>query len=79
MKIKQFVTFETEVDVHVGVDDIAAAIVDEYDSDSGILRTFSNFLTFSAALTDENIGKISGISRSVILENLDKLAKRLSA
>ncbi len=77
MKVRQWVTVETEVDVHVGVEDIAAAIGDDPDAYPAILSAFSNIITFCKAIPDDIMSKVTEPQRKVILEHLDVLALRL--
>lgn len=77
MKVTQWVTVETEVDVHIGVDDIAAAITDDADSFHGVLRAFNNIIMFGKALPDEMLVKLTDKQRELIVEHLDAFTARI--
>lgn len=77
MKIKKWVTCEKEVDVVIGVDDIAAAITEGPDGLRGTLRAFNNIITFFTAIPDDILSQFNNAQREIITENLMGLLARI--
>lgn len=79
MKVRQYVKFEDEIDVHIGAEDIAAALGDDPDAYPAVLSAFSNIITFCKAIPDEIMAQITDPQKKIILEHIDALAARLRA
>ena len=84
MKVSKFITItdcfrshEFEVSVDVDANDIRCAITEDKESESGVLRSFSDFIRYSQSVPDEIYIGFNDYQRKIIGETSVLIAVQL--
>lgn len=78
MKIEKLVTLDTEIEVNISLDDIAAAIEEETDSMPGVLSGLNNVAIFLNAIPDSLITEMNDKQKALVKAFLTENAARFS-
>ncbi|MDP2505422.1 hypothetical protein [Oceanobacter sp. 3_MG-2023] len=80
MKIEKFVEFETEVEIHVDIDDIASAIIEDREkSRHAMLRGIINFHKFMEAMPDDIVSECNSEQAKIIAGFFEKQLVRFKS
>lgn len=84
MKVSKYITIcddfrqhSFEVSVDVDADDIRCAITEDKDSESGVLRSLSDFIRYSQSIPDEIYIGLNDQQRKIISEHFESLLSKI--
>lgn len=84
MKVSKYITIcddfrshQFEVSVDVDTDDISCAIQEDKESEQGVLRSFSDFIRYSQAVSDEIYAGFNDQQRKIIGEHLETVLAKV--
>lgn len=76
MKIVKYVTLDAEVEVHVSIDDVTAAIAEEADAVPGVMRGLNNVALFLKAIPDQMVAEMNDSQKALVKSFLTEQAAR---